>query len=86
MRKVTRGVLVGVATALVGTLLLATPWGTEFEQGLGLKMLFRLRGPLPTPDEVAVAAIDDQTGASSVSVFLDAIEGESGAWVCSATP
>ena len=63
MRKVTRGVLVGVATALVGTLLLATPWGTEFEQGLGLKMLFRLRGPLPTPDEVAVAAIDDQTGA-----------------------
>lgn len=33
-----------------------------------------------------VTAIDYQTGASSVSVFLDAIEVESGAWVCSATP
>lgn len=63
MRKRGRGLVVALATAMVGALLLATPWGTEFEQGLGLKALFRLRGPLPSPAEVAVAAIDDQTGA-----------------------
>jgi adenylate cyclase len=63
MHNITRGLLVGLGTAAVGALLLATPWGMEFEQGLGLKALFRLRGPLPTPSEVAVAAIDDQTGA-----------------------
>ncbi len=62
MRKLTRGLLVGSAIATLGALLLATPWGTEFEQGIGLKALFRLRGPLPSPAEVVVAAIDDQTG------------------------
>ena len=62
MHHITRGLLVGIGTAAVGTLLLATPWGTEFEQGIGLKSLFRLRGPLASPTEVAVAAIDDQTG------------------------
>jgi len=62
MRNITRGLLVGLGMAAVGALLLATPWGTEFEQGIGLKSLFRLRGPLPSPAEVAIAAIDDQTG------------------------
>ncbi len=62
MHNITRGLLVGIGTAAVGALLLATPWGTEFEQGVGLKSLFRLRGPLASPPEVVVAAIDDQTG------------------------
>ena len=62
MRNITRGLLVGLGTAAVGALLLATPQGTEFEQSVGLKWLFRLRGPLPSPSEVAIAAIDDQTG------------------------
>ena len=62
MHNIIRGLLVGIGTAAVGALLLATPWGTEFELGIGLKSLFRLRGPLASPTEVAVAAIDDQTG------------------------
>ena len=62
MRDITKGLLVGLGTAALGTLLLASPWGAEFERNVGLKGLFQLRGVLPSPNEVVVAAIDDQTG------------------------
>jgi adenylate cyclase len=43
-------------------LLALTPWGVEFERNTGLSRLFKLRGPMLPPAEVAVVAIDEQTG------------------------
>jgi adenylate cyclase len=57
-----RAWVAGFATALIGVLLMLTPLGTEFERGVGLSWLFKLRGPVPPPAAVAVVAIDDQTG------------------------
>ena len=53
----------GLATAALGVVSTVTPLGAEFEQNVGLKWLFLLRGPIAPPAEVLVAAIDDQTGA-----------------------
>jgi adenylate cyclase len=57
-----RGFLVGLATALLGVVLAATPIGQGFERNVGLDWLFQWRGPIEPPAEVVVAAIDDQTG------------------------
>ncbi len=61
-RMVLRAAAAGALCALVGIVLVMTPVGATLEQNTGLKWLFRLRGPLPTPAEVVIAAIDDQTG------------------------
>ena len=63
MRKFLKGLAIGLATAAIGVVLTVLPLGAEFEQNIGLKWLFHLRGPIAAPREVLVAAIDDQTGA-----------------------
>jgi adenylate cyclase len=62
MRRGARGLLIGVATGLVGAALVMTPVGTEFEKTIGLPWLFKLRGPIEPPPDVAVVAIDGSTG------------------------
>lgn len=57
-----RRLIAGLSAAVVGMLLIITPLGSEFEQGVGLSWLFSLRGPMASPNDVVVAAIDDQTG------------------------
>ncbi|MGH6901622.1 MAG: CHASE2 domain-containing protein, partial [Geminicoccaceae bacterium] len=57
-----RGLLIGVATGVCGAALIATPVGTEFEKIVGLPWLFKIRGPIDPPPEVAVVAIDGATG------------------------
>lgn len=52
------GLLIGVGGALFG---LASP-GAIFETGVGLSWLFKVRGPIQPPTEVAVVAINDRTG------------------------
>ena len=62
MQRWIKGSIVGVGTAAVGVLLGLTPLGVTFEQSVGLSWLFNLRGPIPAPKDVVVAAIDDRTG------------------------
>ncbi len=62
MQRWIKGLIAGTLTAGVGVLLGLTPLGANFEQSVGLSWLFKLRGPIEAPVEVAVVAIDDQTG------------------------
>ena len=62
MQRLIKGLIAGTVTAAVGVLLSLTPLGASFEQSVGLTWLFKLRGPIQAPEDVAVVAIDDQTG------------------------
>ncbi len=44
--------------ASIGLCALLTPWGSGLEDGLGRRVLFHLRGPLPTPHDVVIVSID----------------------------
>ncbi len=52
------GALIGIGGAVFG---LSVP-GTAFETGVGLSWLFKVRGPIPPPPDVAVIAINNRTG------------------------
>jgi adenylate cyclase len=62
MRRWLKGLASGLSAAAAGAVLLLTPPGVEFERGVGLAGLFKLRGPIAPPADVVVVAIDDQTG------------------------
>jgi len=51
----------GLIVALVGLIVASTPFGRGWEEDLGLTWLFRLRGPVAPPDEVAVVSIDRES-------------------------
>ena len=62
MRRLFKGLLIGLLTGIVGTLLGLTPYGANFERNVGLPWLFNVRGELASPDEVAIVAISNRTG------------------------
>lgn len=62
MTRWARSLLIGIATGLCGAALILTPFGAELERVVGLPWLFKLRGPIDPPPEVAVVAIDGSTG------------------------
>lgn len=55
--KLRRAGTVGLIAGLAGVTLSVVPWVLELDQSAGLGLLFRLRGPIPAPNEVAVVAI-----------------------------
>jgi adenylate cyclase len=55
--KVKRAICTGAAAGLSAVLLSLLPWLLEVEESVGLQALFRLRGPLPAPEDVAIVAI-----------------------------
>lgn len=57
-----RGVLIGVAVGGLGMLVSLTPWYLPLETRVGLYQLFHLRGVQTPPMEVAIVAMDGQTG------------------------
>nr|MBA2350363.1 hypothetical protein [Burkholderiales bacterium] len=56
-----KGIKLGVLTGLLGVLLSATPLGVDFEEELGLRWLFLIRGARPAPAQVMVIAIDRES-------------------------
>ncbi len=62
MRRFFKGLLLGWAIGLFGSLLGLTPYGTVFERSIGLAWLFNIRGAVTPPSNVAVIAIDGLTG------------------------
>lgn len=64
-RSITRSALaICVATGLLGALTGLTQFGLELEESVGLSWLFALRGPLNSPQDVALVAIRDDTAAA----------------------
>ena len=57
-----RSLIVGLLTGLVGALLILTPPGVLFEEEVGLAWLFRVRGAVEPPPDVAIIAISGTTG------------------------
>jgi adenylate cyclase len=53
------GLMIGLLGALLGLLPLTAVW----EEGVGLGMLFKLRGQLPAPKEVVIVSINGDTAA-----------------------
>ncbi len=46
---------------LLGVLFSVLPTTSDWEESVGLGLLFKLRGPLPTPDEVVIVSINGET-------------------------
>lgn len=67
MRRGMRGLLLAAGIGVAGAAFAVSPFGLAFEEAVGLGWLFRLRGPLPPPAEVAVIAIDE---ASAIELGL----------------
>jgi adenylate cyclase len=60
MHRLVKGLIFGILTGLVGTILGLTPLGVGFEKHVGLDWLFHVRGPIEPPPEVAVVAINER--------------------------
>ena len=56
-----RGLLFGAGIGVVSAVVGATPVGLALEENVGLPWLFRLRGPIPPPPQVAVVALDERS-------------------------
>ncbi|HEX6115430.1 MAG TPA: adenylate/guanylate cyclase domain-containing protein [Geminicoccaceae bacterium] len=62
MRSLIRASKTGVAAALVGLLVMLSPFGVALEERFGLSWLFWTRGPLEPPSDVAVVSLDSASG------------------------
>ena len=62
MRRWVKGITAGIVVGLAGAILAISPLYTTFERSVGLPWLFHLRGPVKPPPDVAVVAINGQTG------------------------
>jgi adenylate cyclase len=62
MKRWLKGLAVGIFVAIVGVGLGLSPLGANFEQGVGLTWLFKVRGVVEPPKEVVVVAMDSRTG------------------------
>lgn len=62
MLNLIRSTIIGLCTAVVGLVLIVTDFGMEFERDTGLDWLFTIRGPLPSPPEVAVIGLNSNSG------------------------
>lgn len=62
MKRWLRGVAIGGTIGACGVVLALTPFELLLETRVGLHALFHLRGERPPPPEVAIVAIDGQTG------------------------
>ncbi len=58
MSRHLKTLLLGLGIMIAGALLCLSWPGQSLEESLGLNFLFKLRGPRPTPSQVAIIAID----------------------------
>jgi adenylate cyclase len=58
-----KGLIVGVVVGGLGALFGVTNLGAEFEKHVGLTWMFKVRGPIEAPPNVAVIAINEHTAA-----------------------
>lgn len=56
--RIGKGLLLGTVIGAAGALFALTPLGMDFEENVGLTWLFKIRGPVDPPSQVAVVGID----------------------------
>ena len=59
-RRAWKGLALGLVIGLLGSVFVLTPWGNDFEKEIGLTWLFKVRGPIEPPDNIAVVAINER--------------------------
>lgn len=59
-RRAWKGLTIGIAIGLLGAVFVLTPWGNDFEKEIGLTWLFKVRGPIEPPANVAVVAVNER--------------------------
>jgi adenylate cyclase len=62
MRRGIKGLFLGIAIGLFGSLFGLSPYGVSFERNVGLDWLFTTRGAIDAPADAVVIAIDGFTG------------------------
>jgi len=60
-KPISKAVIVGLLTAVLGFAVSYLPFGSDLEENIGLNFLFKLRGQRPAPPEVVVIAIDKES-------------------------
>lgn len=63
-RRQFHALLFGLLTGFIGVILSLTPLGDEFEKNVGLTWLFKARGPIAPPPQVAVVAINERASSA----------------------
>ncbi len=62
MRRIIKGLLLGMMIGSIGCLLGLSAYGTVFERSIGLDWLFTIRGKIDPPPGTVVIAISGLTG------------------------
>ena len=62
MRRWIHNLAFSLVTAVIGVVILVSPFGIPIEREFGLNWLFSIRGPVAPPPKVAVVGINSQTG------------------------
>jgi adenylate cyclase len=61
IKRFVSALVLGVAISVVGSIAIMSTPGAQWEQLFGLRWLFAVRGPVPSPDSVVVIAIDEKS-------------------------
>jgi adenylate cyclase len=61
MSRLQKGISLGIATGVLGLCVTLTPFGISFEEDVGLGSLFRVRGEIAPPPDVAIVSIDQES-------------------------
>ena len=56
-------IILGMLGAIAGTAFFFSPVGQKIEEGIGLPLLFKLRGPLEPPDDAVIISLDQESAA-----------------------
>jgi signal transduction histidine kinase len=60
-KPVSRAVIVGLLTAVLGLGISYLPFGSDLEENIGLNLLFKMRGTRQAPPQVVVIALDKES-------------------------
>jgi len=58
MSRLTKAILTGLITGIIGLLFSRTPLGLDLEERIGLDLLFRVRGAREVPSDVVIVTLD----------------------------
>ena len=59
--RLLRAIILGILTGMLGLVLSLLPFGLDYEEDVGLDLLFKLRGEKRPPSDVVVVSIDKES-------------------------